>query len=149
MVFEIAFRAGFFWRVGARPQAIASETVINPARHLEVVLLAIAFVQDERPVVGDGIPFERRDLSDRRNFCALGYLLFVQDLFGQPDHRITGFAWIPKDAFCHRAVIEELTGLVRRGRSDHHRSLDMLFSHGLSSSTCTLAPESQESIQIW
>src|ERR1700732_707085 len=141
MVFEIAFRAGFFWMAGASSPTHRQRIVINQAHHLEGVLLAIAFVQDERPVVGNGIPFERRDLSDRRNFCALGYLLFVQDLFGQPHHRITGFAWIPKDAFCHRAVIEVLSGLVRRSRSDDHRTLDMLFSHSLSSSRRTLASD--------
>ena len=58
-------------------QVGTSPTVRVRARHLEVVILTIAFVQDERPIVGDRVPFERRDLPNRRDFCALGYLLFV------------------------------------------------------------------------
>src|SRR5258708_14132241 len=123
------------------PRAVVS--VFCPAG-LEVVVFACALIQDERPVVGGGVPLQGRNLSDRGNFRSFRHGLLVQDLFSEPHHSVTGFTRIPKDAFRHGPVIEILACLVGRSRSDHGGALDMLFPHSLSRSRSTLATESQE-----
>src|SRR6516164_3646831 len=114
--------------------------------HLEIVIFAIALIQNERSVVGDRVPFERRDLADTGDFVALGDLLLVQSLFGQPNHCVTSLTRIPEDTFRHRPVIKVLRSLVRGGRANHHCALDMLFSNALGGSRCALASEAQEPV---
>src|SRR5260221_13835242 len=123
------------------PQAVVS--VFCPAG-LEVVVFAVALIQDERPVVGDGVPLQRRNLSDRGNFRSFRHGFLVQDLFSEPHHSVTGFTRIPKDAFRHGPVIEILACLVGRSRSDHGAALATRFQPSVSRSRSALATESQE-----
>ena len=79
---------------GDPPPAIFNEPRLKNVT-LEVVALAIAFVENERLIVGNRVSLKGSNFSDRRNLRSLLDLLLVKDLFSQPDHCVTRFTRIP------------------------------------------------------
>src|SRR5208282_4984915 len=128
----------------------ASQTSLFELRsRSEVIVFVVALIHSERTIVDNRIALEAWDLPDGWNLGPFRDLLFVEHLFGQPDHRIPCFAWIPEEGILHRTIFEILRCLVGRGRSDDCGFiLQMLIPYSLSRSRRSLAAETEESLYI-
>src|SRR5208282_4284263 len=140
-----AVPAGMSWHGNADNQT----SLFELSSRSEVIVFIVALIHSEGTIVDNRVALEAWDLPDGWNLGPFGDLLFVEHLFGQPDHRIPCFAWIPEERILHRTIFEILRCLVGGCRSNAGDFiLQMLIPYSLSRSRRSLAAETEESLYI-